>query len=279
LGFGFAEIGTVTYRPQEGNPQPRLFRYPQQEAVINRMGFNNEGALAVGRRLARYRPVQGCPLGVNIGKSRIIDANDVEAVITDYVASFRTLAPYADYITLNVSSPNTPGLRQLQQASTLRPLLAALQAANQDLVTQQGKLPVPLLLKVDPDLDYPALDALLDVVHEQGIAGLVATNTTVQRPAPFSASCAASTDANPSGGLSGAPLFPLALQRVRYVAQVTQGRLPIVASGGICNANQASQMLDAGATLIQIYTGLIYQGPGLVRTLVHGLKGRYGPWV
>ena len=266
LGFGHVEIGTVTARPQPGNPRPRVFRYPRHEAVINRMGFNNEGAESLARRLAG-RPGPGLrriPLGINLGKSK---AAPIDQATQDYLASFSLLADHADYLVLNVSSPNTPGLRGLQEEAPLRELLAAITGSNRSRAAQPGRRRVPLLVKIAPDLDFPQIDRVLSAVADFGLDGIIATNTTLARPGPFAA-------AAETGGLSGAPLRRRATEIVRYLALATDGRLPIIGEGGIMDAEGAAEKLDAGATLIQVYTGMIYRGPFFARDLARALVDR-----
>ena len=261
LGFGHVEIGTVTALAQPGNPRPRMFRYPAQEAVINRMGFNNEGSEAVAARLAT-QPGPGArriPLGVNLGKSK---AADLERATEDYLASFARLADFADYLVLNVSSPNTPGLRQLQDESRLRELLAAVTAAN---CARSRR--VPLLLKIAPDLTWPQIDAVLGVVAEFALDGLIATNTTLARPGFFGG-------VNEAGGLSGAPVRRRSTEIINYIARATGGRLPLIGVGGITDIAGAAEKLDAGATLVQVYTGMIYRGPFFAHDLARGLAER-----
>jgi dihydroorotate dehydrogenase len=266
LGFGHVEIGTVTALAQPGNPRPRMFRYPAQEAVINRMGFNNEGAEAVERRLARQPPPgrRRIPLGINLGKSKVAP---LERAAEDYLASFARLADHADYVVLNVSSPNTPGLRQLQDESRLRELLAAIGGANRERAARPGGRRVPVLLKLAPDLTFPQLDAVLGVVAEFALDGVIATNTTLARPEGWAG-------ADEAGGLSGAPLRRRATAVVGYLARATQGRLPIIGVGGIADAAGAAEKLDAGAVLVQIYTGMIYRGPFLAAELARGVDDR-----
>ena len=265
LGFGHVEIGTVTLLRQPGNGRPRLFRYPPHEAVINRMGFNNEGAEAVARRLARQPPAgaRRIPVGINLGKSR---AAPLDRATQDYLGSFELLADHADYLAVNVSSPNTPDLRELQEEHWLRELLPALVSANRGRVAA-GKPRRPILLKIAPDLDFRQIDAVLTVVTDLGLDGIIATNTTLARPGPF----AAVTEA---GGLSGRPLRSRSTEIVRYVSRVTAGRLTIIGSGGITDYESAGEKLDAGATLVQVYTGMIYRGPFFARDLARGLLAR-----
>ncbi len=266
MGFGHVEIGTVTALAQPGNPKPRMFRYPAEEAVINRMGFNNEGSEAVAARLAK-QPGPGrrrIPLGVNLGKSKVADIDQATA---DYLTSFARLADYADYLVLNVSSPNTPNLRQLQDEDRLRELLGAMTSANRERAAQPGKQRVPILLKIAPDLSFRQIDAVLAAIAEFGLDGIIATNTTLARPGVFAS-------VNEAGGLSGAPLRKRSTQIVRYIAAATSGRLPIIGVGGINDTAAAAEKLDAGATLVQIYSGMIYRGPFFARDIAHAAAHR-----
>jgi len=260
LGFGFVEIGTVTPRPQPGNPVPRLFRLPQDAALINRMGFNNDGAAAVAARLARRQNRQ-LIIGGNIGKNK--DTPN-ERAADDYVAAFEALAEVVDYFVVNVSSPNTPGLRELQDKKPLISLLQQVQARNLLRPT-----PRPLLLKIAPDLTDAQLDDILEIARETQLSGLVATNTTISRdglttPTPTVAGYGA-------GGLSGRPLRARATEVIAYLHQKSQGALPIIGAGGIHSAQDALEKLAAGATLVQLYTGFIYEGPGLVSQINRAL--------
>jgi dihydroorotate dehydrogenase, subfamily 2 len=262
LGFGHVEIGTVTALPQPGNPKPRLFRYPAEKAVINRMGFNNEGSEAVAARLAS-QPGPGrrrIPLGINLGKSKVTPN---EEATRDYLASFGRLADHADYVVVNVSSPNTPGLRALQDEKPLRELLGALSAVNRE----RGAGRRPLLLKIAPDLSWPQIDAALGVIAEFGLDGIIATNTTLARPGVFAG-------VGQTGGLSGAPLLKRSTQIVSYISRATNGRLPIIAAGGIVDEAGAGEKLDAGATLVQVYTGMIYEGPFFAAQLARACSAR-----
>ncbi len=266
LGFGHVEVGTITAHAQPGNPKPRVFRYPQHEAVINRMGFNNEGADAVAARLSR-QPGPGrrtIPVGVNLGKSKV---TAIEDATSDYLASFARLADYADYVVLNVSSPNTPNLRQLQDESRLRELLGAITAANRTRASVQGQRRVPILLKIAPDLTWPQIDAVLGVIAEFGLDGIIATNTTLARPGFFAT-------VNEAGGLSGAPLRRRSTEIINFIARSTHGRLPIIGVGGIVDAQSAAEKLDAGAALVQVYTGMIYRGPFFAAELARALADR-----
>jgi dihydroorotate dehydrogenase len=266
LGFGHVEIGTVTALAQPGNPTPRMFRYPAEQAVINRMGFNNQGAEAVAARLAKQAPrgARRIPLGVNLGKSKVAD---IERATEDYLASFARLADFADYLVLNVSSPNTPGLRQLQDESRLRELLGAITAANRARAESGGKPRVPVLLKIAPDLTWPQVDAVLGVIAEFGLDGVIATNTTLARPGFFAS-------VNETGGLSGAPVRRRSTEIVGYIARATAGKLPIIGVGGITDVAGAAEKLDAGATLVQVYTGMIYRGPFFAAELARGVAER-----
>ena len=256
MGFGFVEIGTVTPRPQPGNPAPRLFRLPKDEALINRMGFNNDGAATVAARLAKRRNRQ-LIIGGNIGKNK--DTPNEHAA-ADYVACFDALAEVVDYFVVNVSSPNTPNLRQLQEKKPLIALLQQVQARNLARAS-----PRPLLLKIAPDLSDSQLDDILEIAHETQLSGLVATNTTIARDnLRTDAGQVASYGA---GGLSGRPLRARATEVIRYLHRKSDGGLPIIGSGGVHSPADALEKLAAGACLVQLYTGFIYEGPGLVRRI------------
>ena len=260
MGFGFVEIGTVTPRPQPGNPSPRLFRLPQDEALVNRMGFNNDGAAVVAARLARRQNRQ-LIIGGNIGKNK--DTPN-ERAAEDYVACFDALAEVVDYFVVNVSSPNTPNLRQLQEKKPLIELLQQVQQRNLSRAT-----PRPLLLKIAPDLTDSQLDDILEIARETQLSGLVATNTTISREGlGTDAAYVASLGA---GGLSGRPLRARATEVIRYLHQKSDGGLPIIGSGGIHSPADAREKLAAGASLIQLYTGFIYEGPALVSQINRGL--------
>jgi dihydroorotate dehydrogenase len=270
LGFGFIEIGTITQHAQPGNPRPRLFRIPSDQALINRMGFNNDGADAIAKRLARQleSPV---PLGISLGKSKVTPLEDA---VSDYLASLDRLYPWADYFAVNVSSPNTPGLRALQERDRLDALLAVLQARLRERAQVEGEdEPVkPLLVKVAPDLDEAELDEVVEVCLARGASGLIAVNTTISRDG-LSANVPAARRDEP-GGLSGRPLQARAVEVVRMLATRTEGRLPIIGCGGVFTVDDAQRMLDAGASLLQLYTSFIYEGPGIARRLAHGLAER-----
>ncbi|WP_354582384.1 quinone-dependent dihydroorotate dehydrogenase [Hymenobacter sp. UYP22] len=256
LGFGFVEIGTVTPRPQPGNPTPRLFRLPQDGALLNRMGFNNHGAEAAAARLRQRRP-EGLIIGGNIGKNK--DTPNEQAA-QDYVACVEALHEVVDYFVVNVSSPNTPGLRQLQEREPLIQLLQQVQERNQALPK-----PRPLLLKIAPDLTDSQLDDILLIARETNLSGLVATNTTISRDGLTTP--AAQVAGLGAGGLSGKPLRQRATEVIRYLSQHSRGQLPIIGVGGIHSAADAREKLEAGASLLQLYTGFIYEGPALVRQI------------
>ncbi len=266
LGFGFIEAGTVTYEPQPGNQRPRVFRLPEDKALINRAGFNNRGAVAFAQQVRTHRP--DCVLGVSIGKSK---AAPIENAVEDYLRSFEIVYPVADYIAVNVSSPNTPGLRDLQRAERLEDLLRALQRRNRELSdqTSQGRL-TPLLVKLAPDLGREELEQLVDVIKRTSVAGLIATNTTTQRDG-----LRASKDeiaACGEGGLSGLPLRRRSTNMIATLYNLTSGVVPIIGVGGIFAPEDAWEKICAGASLIQLYTGLIYQGPRIAQEINEGLE-------
>ena len=278
LGFAFVEVGTVTARPQPGNPTPRLFRLPGDSALINRMGFNNDGAQAMARRLRQRREKQrrrgsgrgvgvGVPVivGVNIGKTKVVPEDEA---IDDYMASARLLAPLADYLVVNVSSPNTPGLRDLQAVGVLRPLLLAVRAAADEAAGRH----VPLLVKIAPDLADQDIDAVADLAVEVGLDGIVATNTTIRRDG-LSASDE-QVSALGAGGLSGPVLRQRALEVLRRLRARVGDEMTIIGVGGITGPQDAVERLDAGATLLQGYTGFIYQGPFWARRIHGGIRQR-----
>lgn len=262
LGFGHIEVGTVTPRPQPGNPQPRLFRLVEDRAVINRMGFNNRGAAFVARQLGGKRSGD-VVLGVNIGKNK---DTPLEAAAEDYLCLLRTFAPLCDYLAVNVSSPNTPGLRTLQTRAALESLLMPLGAEKTAQSARLGR-GVPVLVKLAPDLTDEEIDGALEAIIASGMDGVIINNTTVTRP-PLRSPLAGET-----GGLSGAPLAALSQAMLEKVVRRLDGRLPVIASGGVMDAAGAQARLDAGACLVQLYTGLIYEGPGLVKHILdQGLK-------
>jgi dihydroorotate dehydrogenase len=265
LGFGFIEAGTVTYHPQPGNERPRLFRLPVDQALINRAGFNNEGAAAFAKRVTGHRP--DCILGVSIGKSKIAP---VDQATDDYLASFDLVYDVADYIAINVSSPNTPQLRDLQQADHLESLLSAIQSRNQTLREQRRRTTlVPLLVKLSPDLQPKELELIVDVIRRLNIDGIIATNTTISRNNLHTMD--QQVRACGEGGLSGLPLRQRATQMIANLYRLTDGRIPIIGVGGIFTAEDAWEKISAGASLVQLYTGFIYQGPGIARDINEGL--------
>jgi dihydroorotate dehydrogenase len=256
LGFGFVEVGTVTGEPQPGNPTPRLFRLPADRAVVNRMGFNNDGAEVVARRLAARLGANHAQVvvGVNIGKTKAVPEDDQSAVLADYEKSTRLLAPHADYLVVNVSSPNTPGLRDLQSVERLRPLLSAVRREADAVTTSH----LPLLVKIAPDLDDKDVLAVADLALELGLDGIVATNTTISREGLVSDP--ADVQRVGAGGLSGPPLRGRAVEVLRLLRERVGPDLTIIAVGGIGDADDARERLDAGATLLQAYTAFVYEG-------------------
>jgi dihydroorotate dehydrogenase len=262
FGFGFVEIGTVTARPQPGNPRPRLFRLVRDRAIVNRMGFNNHGARAAAERLRGRRRVI---VGVNIGKTKVVPEG---AAVADYVESAERLAPLADYLVVNVSSPNTPGLRDLQAVEHLRPLLQAVRAAAGRVTPRH----VPLLVKIAPDLADADVDAVADLAVELGLDGVIATNTTISRDGL--ASRPSDVEAAGAGGLSGAPLRERSLEVLRRLRARAGDRLVLVSVGGVEDADDVWERLQAGATLVQAYTGLVYGGPSWPRRINRGLTAR-----
>jgi dihydroorotate dehydrogenase len=266
LGFGFVEVGTVTLHAQPGNPRPRLFRLPADEAVVNRMGFNNHGADAMVARLSRLAPPgsRAAPVGVNVGKRKVVPE---EEAASDFAAVAAKVAPYADYLVVNVSSPNTPGLRDLQAVAKLEPILRAVQRSVADVGAR-----APLLVKIAPDLAEGDLDAVCDLATSLGLAGIVATNTTISRdglqtPSSKVVGCGA-------GGLSGAPLRQRSLAVLERVRARVGDRLVLIAAGGIATAEHARERLAAGATLVQLYTSFVYEGPLVASRIARGLAAR-----
>lgn len=287
LGFGFVEIGTVTPRPQTGNEQPRLFRLPQDQGLINRMGFNNEGVEVISERLKAWRAAVGqrdrgrgvaggkadegtvggrLIIGGNIGKNKVTPNEDAWK---DYEICFRALYGEVDYFVVNVSSPNTPGLRALQEKDALHKILTNLQQINGELAAKRGIRPRPLLLKIAPDLSQQQLDDVIGLALEIKLDGLVATNTTIGREGLVTT--ADRLEAIGAGGLSGAPLRERATEVVSYLCEKMQGRIPVIASGGIFTTEDAREKLDAGASLVQVWTGFIYVGPFITRRICRGL--------
>ena len=272
LGFGHIEIGTVTHHQQPGNERPRVFRYPQHGALINRMGFNNEGAGAIAARLKQQRGrgrTGRIPLGINIGKSRIVP---IDQAVEDYLYSFRQLVDYADYIAVNVSSPNTRDLRKLQTEEHLDTLLRELRETNISRARKLGQQPTPLLLKIAPDLSFSEIDSILEAMERWEMDGIIATNSTVERPGPMAR-------IRENGGLSGTPLHLRSVQIVNYIHRLTRGRFPIIGVGGVCGPETAGAMMDAGATLVQLYTGLVYKGPFVARSIARALAPRQSNWI
>lgn len=291
FGFGFAELGTVTFHAQPGNPRPRLFRLLQDHAVLNRMGFNNRGAAEMatllgkrwGEEKARQRaqdPGQNSllatihlplstpspiPLGINLGKSKL---TPLEAAADDYLGSFRLLKDWGDYFVVNVSSPNTPGLRSLQATENLEPILAALQ--------QENDRQKPLLVKIAPDLEWDEIASVLDLAQKHRLAGIIATNTTISRAGLQTQTIGATGKSvrEEAGGISGSPLRQRSTEVIRFIYQETQGQLPIVGVGGVFTAADAWEKITAGASLVQIYTGWVYEGPWMVKRILTGLVER-----
>jgi dihydroorotate dehydrogenase len=267
MGFGFTELGAATWHAQPGNPSPRVFRAIAQEAIVNRMGFNNPGAEAIAKELAGWRSSgrwPGHPVGMNLGKSKITPLEDAA---DDYANSFRVLRPHLDFFVVNVSSPNTPNLRKLQDKAALDNIFAAIQKIN-----RASTNPKPVLVKVAPDLTFEALDDILQLTGPRQIAGIIATNTTISRPR--SGNPEVQKVYSETGGLSGRPLRERSTEVVRHLYRQTHGKLPIIGVGGIFNAADAWEKISAGASLLQVYTGLVYEGPTMVRNIVRGLKDR-----
>lgn len=271
LGFGHTEVGTVTPEGQPGNPRPRLYRYPEYESLVNRMGFNNNGADKMLASLSKSYPKgkRGIPVGVNIGKAK---TTTLDHAVEDYLTCFRKLADQADYFTVNISSPNTQGLRDLQSETYLRALLSELSEENQSHAKKLGRKPHPLLLKIAPDLSYREIDSILEVLLDLGYDGIIATNTTIQRPAGF--------PDNETGGLSGGEFIRKRSNDViNYIYRATNGQLPIIGVGGIDSVEAAGEKMDAGASMVQLYTGWVYRGPFFARELATALKSRGEDWI
>lgn len=267
LGFGHIEVGTVTPKPQIGNPKPRLFRYPHFNAIINRMGFNNDGIEAVVKRIERIYPKgkRLSPLGINIGKGK---NTPIENALDDYIFCLNKSFNQADYITINISSPNTPNLRDLHKSSLILPLLQCLSAENQICAKKFNKKPVPLLLKISPDENFKTLEFIITSAIESGFSGVIATNTSVNR---FQNKQLESFE---SGGLSGKPIRCRSTEVIKFISKLTDFRFPIIGVGGISCTNSALEKIDSGATLIQIYSSLIYQGPLFPSNLTKALLRR-----
>ncbi len=265
LGFGFVEIGTATPLPQDGNEKPRVFRLPKDKALINRMGFNNDGVELIAKRLQEWKKDNANSkliIGGNIGKNKVTPNEDAWR---DYEISFVTLHPYVDYFVVNVSSPNTPGLRELQEKESLRKIFEVLQHRN-----SQFQKPKPLLLKIAPDLTTAQVDDVIDLASEIKLDGLVVSNTTIGRT-PLSASSIAASDSIGAGGLSGLPVQQKSTDLLRYIHQKTGDAIPIIASGGIFTAADANEKLKAGAALVQVWTGFVYEGPAIVKYICKDL--------
>ncbi len=259
LGFGFIEIGTVTPKPQPGNDKPRMFRLVPDEALINRMGFNNQGADVAATRLKNLKDRKGLLIGGNIGKNKVTPN---EEAVNDYIYCFNALFDYVDYFVVNVSSPNTPGLRDLQEKEPLKHILNTLQSLN---IAKSA--PKPILLKIAPDLTDSQLDDIVEIVLETQIAGVIATNTTISREGLQSQQ----ELINEAGGVSGRPLTKRSTEVIRYLSEKSNRAFPIIGVGGIHSAKDAIEKLDAGASLIQVYTGFIYEGPGLIAKICKGI--------
>ncbi|WP_341739553.1 quinone-dependent dihydroorotate dehydrogenase [Microcoleus sp. CAWBG640] len=276
FGFGFAELGTVTWHPQPGNPQPRLFRLTDDSAALNRMGFNNQGAIAMAARFQAAHnsgkldgsypsPDSPFPLGINLGKSKV---TPLEQASTDYLESFQLLQDWGDYFVVNVSSPNTPGLRSLQDAAQLSTILDILQQTNQGTK--------PILVKIAPDLEWEAIASILDLAKTYQLAGIIATNTTIRRDGLKTQTLRETGKpiTEESGGISGLPVQQRSTEVIRFIWQQTAGKLPIIGVGGIFTADDAWEKIAAGATLIQVYTGWVYEGPWMVRRILQGLLNK-----
>lgn len=263
LGFGFVEIGTVTPKPQEGNPKPRLFRLPKDKALINRMGFNNDGVQTIAERLKKWRNKKSnLIIGGNIGKNKVTPNEDAWK---DYAICFNELHPYVDYFVVNVSSPNTPGLRELQEKESLRKILLHLQMINNGKARSK-----PIFLKIAPDLTTEQINDVIDLAMEIKLDGLVASNTTISREQLQTPDSRLQTIG--AGGVSGLPVKKRSTEIVQYIHQKSNGTIPVIASGGIFTADDAKEKINAGATLVQVWTGFIYEGPGIVRKIIRDQK-------
>ncbi|HSK31823.1 MAG TPA: quinone-dependent dihydroorotate dehydrogenase [Candidatus Limnocylindria bacterium] len=266
FGFGFMEVGAITAQAQPGNPKPRLYRLPEDLALINRLGFNNEGAQAIALKLDRLRARGGLPhipLGMNIGRTKIVETKDA---VADFLACFETLFPHGDFFTVNVSSPNTPNLRDLQEKALLCELLAAVQEKNHQLAERARTHPKPVFVKIAPDMEFAQIDEIIDVAESTKLSGIVATNATA-----FMREKLRSPHGPEPGGLSGRPITKMVTSFIAHIYRVTGGRLPIIGVGGIFDAQDAYDKIKAGADAVQIYTGWIYEGPGAVKRINKGL--------
>jgi dihydroorotate dehydrogenase len=266
FGFGFMEVGAITAQAQPGNPKPRLYRLPEDYALINRLGFNNEGAQAIATKLDRLRARGGLPkipLGINIGRTKIVETKDA---VADFLSCFETLFPHGDFFTLNVSSPNTPNLRDLQEKSLLRELLSAVQQKNYRLAARAKIEPKAVFVKIAPDMEFSQVDEIIEVVDAVKLTGIVATNATA-----FKREGLKSPHGQEPGGLSGRPISAMVTDFISHIYQITRGRLPIIGVGGIFDAQDAYEKIKAGANAVQIYTGWVYEGPGAVKRINKGL--------
>jgi dihydroorotate dehydrogenase len=266
FGFGYMEIGAITAQAQPGNPKPRLYRLPEDDALINRFGFNNEGAAAIATKLARMRARGGLPkipLGMNIGRTKIVETKDA---VADFLACFETLFPHGDFFTLNVSSPNTPNLRDLQEKNLLLELLLAVQERNRYLAGRATIATKPVFVKIAPDMEFSQVDEIIEVIKAAQLSGIVATNATA-----FMRDDLKSAHRGEPGGLSGRPITAKVTSFVSHIYRVTHGQLPIIGVGGIFTAEDAYQKIKAGASAVQIYTGWIYEGPCAVKRINRGL--------
>ena len=273
FGFGFVETGTVTAQPQPGNPKPRVFRLPEQGALINRLGFNSDGSEVVAKRIAKLRRGRklSTPLGINIGKTKLVSGDD--ATLDDYRTSFRRLSRLADFVIINVSSPNTPGLREWQEKDKLAILLKMLSEDGIALARKRSEVPVPLFVKISPDMTESAMAEVVEVVFETGITGIIATNTTITREGIAGRG---TEKASETGGLSGKPLKSRATEVIRQLSRMTEGKLPLIGVGGIFTAQDAYERIKAGASLVQIYTAMVYEGPLLARKINAGISRTHG---
>jgi dihydroorotate dehydrogenase len=266
FGFGFMEVGAITAQAQPGNPKPRLYRLPEDDALINRLGFNNEGAAALAIKLDRLRARNGrpkIPLGMNIGRTKVVET---KYAVADFLSCFTELFPQGDFFTLNVSSPNTPNLRDLQEKSLLRELLTAVQEKNRELSARAALDLKPVFVKIAPDMEFSQVDEIIEVVEDVKLTGIVATNATA-----FMRDGLRSPNGPQPGGLSGRPITAMVTKFIRHIYQITQGGLPIIGVGGIFNAQDAYEKIKAGANAVQIYTGWVFEGPGAVKRINKGL--------
>ena len=272
IGYGFSEIGGVTLHDQLGNPKPRMFRATAEKALVNRMGFNNIGANAVNDRLKDWKDRglwPDSPVGINLGKSKITQLSDAPK---DYSGSLEILWKHADFFVINVSSPNTLGLRELQQSEHLESILNQCQKTNNTCSKKEGKEPKPLLVKIAPELHDDYLKDIIKLIGKYKLSGIIATNTTIQRPETKNNNC--KKIYSEEGGLSGIPLRGRSTEMIRKIYKMTDGKVPIIGVGGIFTADDAWEKITAGASLIQLYTGLVFEGPGIARNIVSGLKKR-----